>query len=546
MLLFWLHDDEGGPVPGRSDMPSADVIIVGYGVAGASAALAALERGASVIILERFDGGGASAISGGIYYAGGGTNIQRDAGVEDTPELMLEYLRLEVGDAVKPETLQKFVDGSVDTLNWLQGYGVPFEGSLAPFKTSYPTDDYYLYFSGSESSGMARAAPPPRQRGHRAFGRGVSGKALFAPLADSAERLGADVWRQTRVTGLVVEEGRVVGVRGMTLKDAPAWARRLYSRLTHYATKPGIYYPPMRKTLEGPAYALERRFAKPFEIRADDGVILSSGGFIANRELVRRHAPAYLDGLELGTAGDDGTALKLAEPLGAATGHLDEISAWRFIVPPAAFLGSLLVDTKGQRMIDESRYGAALGKEIVRTAGGVGYLVADQPLVKRARQQLGSQTLWFQRIQAEAFLNVGRKKAGSIEELAAKAGIDPEGLARTVSEHNRAIAGGTPDPLGKPDDIRVPIERAPFYLFNVSIKTNMLNPCPMLTLGGLVVDEETGAVQTTSGAAIPGLYAAGRAAVGICSNSYVSGLSLADCVFSGRRAGTETGRRIDA
>lgn len=141
---------------------------------------------------------------------------------------------------------------------------------------------------------------------------------------------------------------------------------------------------------------------------------------------------------------------------------------------------------------------------------------------------------------------MGRRKAGSIEELAAKAGIDPEGLARTVSEHNRAIADGTPDPLGKPDDIRVPVAEGPFYLFNVSIKTNMLNPCPMLTLGGLVVDEETGAVQTTSGAAIPGLYAAGRAAVGICSNSYVSGLSLADCVFSGRRAGTETGRHIDA
>ncbi|EUA64441.1 FAD binding domain protein [Mycobacteroides abscessus 1948] len=192
MLLFWLHDDEGGPVPGRSDMPSADVIIVGYGVAGASAALAALERGASVIILERFDGGGASAISGGIYYAGGGTNIQRDAGVEDTPELMLEYLRLEVGDAVKPETLQKFVDGSVDTLNWLQGYGVPFEGSLAPFKTSYPTDDYYLYFSGSESSGMARAATPPRQRGHRAFGRGCPVRRCLRPW-----RILRSVWGPT-------------------------------------------------------------------------------------------------------------------------------------------------------------------------------------------------------------------------------------------------------------------------------------------------------------------------------------------------------------
>jgi 3-oxo-5alpha-steroid 4-dehydrogenase len=59
----------------------------------------------------------------------------------------------------------------------------------------------------------------------------------------------------------------------------------------------------------------------------------------------------------------------------------------------------------------------------------------------------------------------------------------------------------------------------------------------MLTLGGLVVDEETGAVS-----GVEGLYAAGRTAVGLCSNSYVSGLSLADCVFSGRRAGSHAAR----
>lgn len=54
------------------------------------------------------------------------------------------------------------------------------------------------------------------------------------------------------------------------------------------------------------------------------------------------------------------------------------------------------------------------------------------------------------------------------------------------------------------------------------------------TLGGLVVDELTGAVTTPAGAPIAGLYAAGRTAIGVCGNSYVSGLSLADCVFSGR------------
>jgi len=59
----------------------------------------------------------------------------------------------------------------------------------------------------------------------------------------------------------------------------------------------------------------------------------------------------------------------------------------------------------------------------------------------------------------------------------------------------------------------------------------------MLTLGGLVVAEETGQVRRADGTVVPGLYAAGRSAVGLCSRSYVSGLSLADCVFSGRRAG---------
>ena len=59
----------------------------------------------------------------------------------------------------------------------------------------------------------------------------------------------------------------------------------------------------------------------------------------------------------------------------------------------------------------------------------------------------------------------------------------------------------------------------------------------MLTLGGLVVTEDTGQVRRADGTPVGNLYAAGRTAVGVCSNSYVSGLSLADCVYSGRRAG---------
>jgi 3-oxo-5alpha-steroid 4-dehydrogenase len=64
----------------------------------------------------------------------------------------------------------------------------------------------------------------------------------------------------------------------------------------------------------------------------------------------------------------------------------------------------------------------------------------------------------------------------------------------------------------------------------------------MLTLGGLKVDEFTGMVQREDGSTIPGLYAAGRSAVGICSNVYVSGLAYADCIYSGRRVARAVAR----
>ncbi|MBW2508850.1 MAG: FAD-binding protein, partial [Deltaproteobacteria bacterium] len=74
----------------------ADVVVVGLGAAGVTAAIEARERGADLILLDRFEGGGATAISGGVYYAGGGTHIQAEAGVEDSVENMYRYLSLEV------------------------------------------------------------------------------------------------------------------------------------------------------------------------------------------------------------------------------------------------------------------------------------------------------------------------------------------------------------------------------------------------------------------------------------------------------------------
>ena len=148
----------------------ADVVVVGFGAAGACAALEAAAAGCSVLVLDRFGGGGATALSGGVVYAGGGTPQQRAAGVTDSPEAMFAYLSTEVGDAVPAATLREFCEGSAAMLAWLESHGVPFEGSLCPDKTSYPTNRHYLYYSGSELSAARRRAaraaraPDPRPR----------------------------------------------------------------------------------------------------------------------------------------------------------------------------------------------------------------------------------------------------------------------------------------------------------------------------------------------------------------------------------------------
>lgn len=518
---------------------TADVVVVGYGGAGVAAALAARESGADVLALDRYLGGGATNLSGGVVYAGGGTRIQRAAGVDDDAENMFSYLQREVGDAVSEETLRRFCAQSPAMIDWLTGHGVPFDPSLCPFKTSYPTDDYYLYFSGSENSGGFREAAAPRPRGHRAHGPGVSGKKLYGPLAASAAAHGVRLRTGTRVTGLVVEAGRVVGVEAVTVDHASPGVRRRFAALTRISAKPGVYHQGLRAAMQRLIARIERRHGRPIRVRARSGVILSTGGFIANGAMVREHAPDYPwhQGLPLGTAGDDGSGIALGRSVGGATDRMDSLSNWRFIAPPSAYLGALAVDVHGRRMVDESRYGAALGAAIAEAPRHRAWLLVDADLAARARRQIGEQTVWFQRLQLERLLRIGSVSAATVEEAATRAGIDPAGLRRTVDAHNGAIAQGLPDPLGKPDDLRSPARTAPFTLLDISFTDRLGYPMPMLTLGGLVVDEETGAVRTEQGEAVDGLYAAGRTAVGICSNSYVSGLSLADCIFSGRRAG---------
>lgn len=510
-----------------------DVVVVGFGAAGACAAIEAAEAGAGVLVLDRFSGGGATAISGGIVYAGGGTGPQRAAGITDTPQQMYAYLRHEVRDAVTPATLRRFCDQSPALLDWLIEHGVPFDARLCPYKTSYPTNRHYLYVSGSEN--------PPIPRGHRTHARGTSGGILYTRLAEATRRAGAEIHSQTRALRLLTgPDGRVTGVEGRTLAGSPFWARAAHRLLHRWSVKPGVYLPRLGRTLHRAATAVEDRYSRPMRVTART-VILAAGGFVFDRDMMREHAPAYRGGLRLGTPGDDGSGIRLGTAAGGGTGHLDRLTVWRFLTPPSALLGGILVDQAGRRVCDESRYGAAIGDAVLHSPGGRAWLLVDAAVLAEARRRLREQTLWFQRLQTWWLLTANRITAPTPAEVARRAGIDPAGLAAALAAYQTT----GPDPTGKsPDSVR-PLDRPPYSLLDVSIRARGL-PAPMLTLGGLTVDEETGEVLRPDRTPVPGLYAAGRTAVGICSHSYVSGLSLADCVFSGRRAGAQAAASAQA
>lgn len=522
-----------------------DVAVIGFGGAGAAAAIEARDQGVEVVAVDRFNGGGSTNISGGIFYAGGGTSIQAAAGVQDSPENMFNYLIQETGDAVSKPTLKQFCEDSADNLAWLMQQGVPFEASLCPYKTSYPSNDYYFYYSGNESFPPFSNTATPAPRGHRAHDKGVSGAALFKPLRDSAFSKGVTVLTQHRAVGLVTNaSGDVVGLNLVHLPaDSLACRvhRRLYALLI-FSRYAAMYAPFITWCLRAALEKLETRFGQPLSIKTRRGVIISSGGFFYNRDMVAQYAPKYLPGMPLGTIGDDGSGILLGQSVGARIDMMNHVSEWRFINPPESFVRGILVDSNGQRICNEMLYGAQLAEQITCNADGQAWLIIDRQLFKQSLREIGPRrAMWFQSAGALMYLFIARKKAASLQKLADKLGIARDALANTIKQYNALTENKQADPLGKPAEFLSILDEGPWYALDCRMVGLVRNPS--ITLGGLCVDENSGEVIAESGNTIKGLYATGRSAVGIASHSYVSGLSLAGCIFSGRRAGRHAAGR---
>jgi 3-oxo-5alpha-steroid 4-dehydrogenase len=370
-------------------------------------------------------------------------------------------------------------------------------------------------------------------------GPGYTGDTLFNTLNDSARGKGTTFYSHCVVDRLVVDaDNRIIGVEAIYFEPGTS-AREKHLKLIR---KVNAYQRFIEKSaLKAAARVrdLEEQAGERVYFRADKAVILTTGSFAFNREMVRRYAPKFRNAMPLGTISCDGSGLELGASVGGALGYMDSVTAWRSISPPTQFVQGIVVNREGRRFVAEDVYLGRLGHELAQQTEQRAWVIIDGKAYWSAYKdtipQPGEEG--YLEFRGPLLMNLlfNATRGKTLEKLGEKCGIEAGGLRQEVAEYNsRSVAGE--DRFGKKQSNCRPIDDGAYYAIDISVGSKKF-PCPTIPMGGLKVDEETGQVLSESGAPIEGLYAAGRAAVGIPSGFYVSGSSLADCIFSGRRAG---------
>ncbi|MFI1914614.1 FAD-dependent oxidoreductase [Nocardia sp. NPDC020380] len=462
----------------------ADVVVVGYGIAGACAAIEARRAGADVLVLERTGGwGGAAAMSGGFIYLGGGTALQRKLGFEDTPENMEKFLTAALGPGVDQDKIHDYCQGSVEHFDWLVAQGVPFKEEFWGEPGYEPPADQGLMYSGGENAAPFNAIADPAPRGHLAWtkdkklGEKGGGYMLMEPLAEKADELGVRHEYDVRLRRLIIDEdGRVVGVSAT-------------------------------------------RYGKPVHVRAARGVVLATGSFAYRHEMVEQFAPK-IHGRPAATVEEhDGIGIRVAQALGADLAHMDATEV-ALVADPQVVVRGILVNGRGQRFVTEDTYPGRMGQTVLQDQDNQAYLVIDEEALEEA----------FTTQSSMSFLRIAPTwVAETVAELESEMGLPANTLQSTIDLYNHHAANGEDPYLNKKPQWVKPIG-SPLGAYDLRGYTGGF------TLGGLRTDLDS-RVLHVDGEPIPGLYAAGRVTSGICTGGYASGCSLGDGSFYGRRAG---------
>jgi 3-oxo-5alpha-steroid 4-dehydrogenase len=463
---------------------SADVVVVGLGVAGACAALEAHRAGVDVLVVERASGGGgASATSEGTFYLGGGTTLQDACGVVDDPDEMYKFMRAST-TTPDDEALRLFCDGGREHFDWLEAQGVPFERQAFTAKAVAVRTGEGLMSSGNEHVWPFSEAATPALRGHqtRSLGRRGGGATAMTALLATVVDEGVPTMCDAGVTGLVVDDDGVCGVR---VRQAAA--------------------------------------ADQF-VQARSGVIIATGSFNLNPEMTKEHFPVVAErGRPLGIDSNDGVGLQVAQTVGVSTRAMDGVIATSSIYPPEQLLFGIIVNANGERFVAEDAYHGRTSYFIERQPNQVAYLIVDEAHFAYPDRGQDLIDVWDTVAEMEAALGM---PAGAVE--------------ATLAGYNASVADGEDHEFHKHSRWMAPLA-PPLAGFDLSFASADYS---FISLGGLHSDVDGRAIDA-DGNAIAGLYAVGAVAAHLPQSGaeYASGMSLGPGSFFGRRAGRHAAAR---
>lgn len=439
-----------------------DIVIIGAGGAGLTAAIEATQNGAKVIVVEKMPmvGGNTKYATGGLNAAE--TSVQKDKGIDDTVAIFIEDTMKGGGNINNPELVKVLAERSAETVEWLMSIG-------------------------ADLTDVGRMGGASKDRTHRPTGGAPVGQHVVDVLYAKAQELGIEVLLESKVVEII---GDSTAVNGVVVETANG----------------------------------------NFNINSK-AVIIATGGFSADNELVSQFDPALKGYGTTNHPGATGDVLSFAKNLNLSYVDMEQIQTHPTVMPSNNYMiteavrgnGAILVNREGKRFVNELDTRAVVSDALLAQEGASGYLFFDQSV----RESLKAIDGYYNK----GFLIEGE----TIEAIAAELNVDPAVLQETVETYNTYVAGGTDTDFARQDMPRS-LSVGPYYAVEVA-------PAIHHTMGGLKITTN-GEVLNDSDVVVNGLYAAGEVTGGVHGNNRLGGNAMADITIFGRIAGKNAAQSV--
>ena len=484
-----------------------DIVIVGAGGAGMTAAIAAANEGRDVVIVESqaMVGGNSVRATGGMNAAKTPAQDENEfneaAGVEKTLETAAsEWADNEAITALANTVAEQWAayqanpEGYFDSVELMEldtligGHGINDPALVEALCSNSADAIDWLAEQGIELTSVSSFGGASVKRIHRPVdseGKTISVGSYMIPLLQAkCEELGVEFIMNTTANEILTDaNGAAVGIAATDKNGAAV-------------------------TVNAKA------------------VILATGGFGANLDMVVEYKPDLAGFMTTNAPGAQGQGIDMAVAIGAGTVDMDQIQIHPTVEANTAALiteglrgdGAILVNAEGNRFTDEVGTRDVVSAAEIAQTGSYSWLVIDQAMVDASSVIQG-------------YIKNGYTVSGeTYEELAEAMGVDAAAFAATMEKWNAAVAAGVDEEFGR-TSFANPLDTAPYYAIKVTAGIHH-------TMGGLTINPQT-QVLAGDGTVIDGLYAAGEVTGGVHGGNRLGGNAVADFTVFGRIAGEQ-------